>query len=126
MLAKIRNSFRVRDRVERENFEKDENSRTNGWNLIGEEHRLQSFQVPWCPRRRRRPRRSRMFSSFFSLFVSFVTVGDLQYELAYLTSKCFFILFLLMDYSYQFGLIVGFIYLFIFKLMNEADFVQKI
>ena len=31
-----------------------------------------------------------------------------------------------MDYSYQFGLIVGLIYLFILKLMNEADFVQKI
>ena len=30
-----------------------------------------------------------------------------------------------MDYSYQFGLIVGLIYLFIFKLMNELDFVQK-
>ena len=32
-------------------------------------------------------------SSFFSLFVSFVTVGDLQYELAYLTSKCLFFFF---------------------------------
>ena len=32
-------------------------------------------------------------SFFFSLFVSLVTVGDLQYELAYLTSKCLFFFF---------------------------------